>query len=145
MRLYPAALFLIVISVSSPARSQVWPRVNGGCGVTSNGTYDCDWHSVILLRREGAAAEKEIEDGKWKLVVTRYTLAPGAPLDRMGPKYDNVVVGMNQGQLANETKSPRTYVSVTEGLVMLMPKEEKYRFRNIGKENLDLLVIELRK
>ena len=55
------------------------------------------------------------------------------------------MVGMNSGELLNEKKSPQKHVSVSNGLVMLMPKEEPYLLRNIGKENLELLVIEVRK
>jgi len=36
-------------------------------------------------------------------------------------------------------------VNVAKGLVMLMPKKEPYLLRNIGKESLDLLVVEVRK
>jgi len=34
---------------------------------------------------------------------------------------------------------------VSNGSVMLMPKEESYLLRNVGKADLELLVIELRK
>ena len=51
----------------------------------------------------------------------------------------------NNGELVNEKKSPQSHVNVSSGLVMLMPKEEPYLLRNIGKENLELLVIEVRK
>jgi mannose-6-phosphate isomerase-like protein (cupin superfamily) len=52
---------------------------------------------------------------------------------------------MNDGGLVNEKKSPQSRVNVSSGLVMLMPKEEPYLLRNIGKVNLELLVIEVRK
>jgi len=52
---------------------------------------------------------------------------------------------MNDGELANEIKLPQTHVNVTNGSVVLMPKEETYLLRNIGKQNLELLVIEIRK
>jgi mannose-6-phosphate isomerase-like protein (cupin superfamily) len=58
---------------------------------------------------------------------------------------DVLIVGMNSGELLNEKKSPQNHVDVSNGLVMLMPKEEPYLLRNIGKENLELLVIEVRK
>jgi mannose-6-phosphate isomerase-like protein (cupin superfamily) len=52
---------------------------------------------------------------------------------------------MGNGKPINEKKSPQSRVNVSNGSVMLMPKEEPYLLRNIGKENLELLVIEIRK
>ncbi|HET7891084.1 MAG TPA: hypothetical protein VFL34_06140 [Candidatus Sulfotelmatobacter sp.] len=57
---------------------------------------------------------------------------------------DVLIVGVNNGELVNEKKSPQSHVNVSNGLVMLMPKEEPYLLRNIAKENLELLVIEIR-
>lgn len=56
-----------------------------------------------------------------------------------------LIVGMNNGELLNEKRSPPNHVDVWNGLVMLMPKEEPYLPRNVGKTNLELLVIEVRK
>jgi mannose-6-phosphate isomerase-like protein (cupin superfamily) len=80
-----------------------------------------------------------------KLFVTRFILAPGAPLNPPVEGRDAVIVAMNNGELVNEKKPPTNPVSVFNGLVMLMPKEEPYLLRNVGKENLELLVIEIRK
>ena len=80
-----------------------------------------------------------------KLFVTRYILAPGAPLNPPVEGHDAVIVGMNNGELVNEKKSPPSHVTMLNGVVMLMPKEEPYLLRNIGRENLELLVIEIRK
>ena len=83
-------------------------------------------------------------DSRPKLFVTRCILAPGAPLNPLVEGTDVLIVGMNNGELVNEKKSPQSHVNVSNGLVMLMPKEP-YLLRNIGKENLELLVIEVRK
>jgi hypothetical protein len=80
-----------------------------------------------------------------KLLVTRYALAPGAPLNPPAEGHDALVVGMSNGELVNEKKSPPSHVNVSNGSVMLMPKEEPYLLRNIGKDNLELLVVEVRK
>jgi len=80
-----------------------------------------------------------------KLFVTRYILAPGAPLNPPVEGHDAVIVGMNNGELVNEKESPPSHVSVQNGWVMLMPKEDPYLLRNIGKESVELLVIEVRK
>jgi len=100
---------------------------------------DCDWVSGI--KRAG----KKTEDGKAELLVTRYVLAPGALLRTPVPGYDNLVIGMSDGELANESKSPQTHVRVTAGSVMLMPKEELYLLRNVGERSLDVLLIDIRK
>jgi mannose-6-phosphate isomerase-like protein (cupin superfamily) len=73
------------------------------------------------------------------------SLAPGAPLNPLIEGREVLIVGMNNGELLNEKKSPPTHVDVRSGLVMLMPKEEPYLLRNVGKANLELLMIEVRK
>ena len=84
-------------------------------------------------------------DSRPELFVTRCILAPGAPLNPLVEGTDVLIVGMNSGELVNEKKSPQSHVNVSSGLVMLMPKEQPYLLRNIGKVNLELLVIEVRK
>jgi hypothetical protein len=79
------------------------------------------------------------------LFVTRYRLAPGAPLRTPVAGQDAVIVGMNNGELSNEKKSPPSHVNVSNGSVLLMPKEEPFLLRNVGKESVELLVIEVRK
>ena len=56
-----------------------------------------------------------------------------------------MIVGMNNGELVNEKKSPPNHVTMSTDSVMWMPKEEPYLLRNVGKENLELLLIEIRK
>jgi len=92
-----------------------------------------------------AEAADTAADSRPKLFVTRCILAPGAPLNPLVDGIDVLIVGMNNGELVNEKKSPQSHVNVSNGSVMLMPKEEPYLLRNIGKENLELLVIEVRK
>jgi mannose-6-phosphate isomerase-like protein (cupin superfamily) len=102
--------------------------------------------SAITLRKAGSAKTADTSaDSRPKLFVTRCILAPGAPLNPLVEGTDVLIVGMNNGELVNEKKSPPSQVNVSNGLVMLMPKEEPYLPRNIGKENLELLVIEVRK
>jgi len=52
---------------------------------------------------------------------------------------------MNDGELTNEAKATQTHMNVTNGTMMLMPKEETYLLRNIGKQSLDLLLIVVKK
>jgi len=56
-----------------------------------------------------------------------------------------LIVGRNEGEVVNEKRSPPTHINVWDGSVMLMPKEEPYLLRNVGKESVKLLVIEVRK
>ena len=58
---------------------------------------------------------------------------------------DILIVGMGDGELVNEAKAPQNHVNVTNGFVMLMPKDEPYLLRNIGEKSLDLVVIDVRK
>jgi mannose-6-phosphate isomerase-like protein (cupin superfamily) len=58
---------------------------------------------------------------------------------------DVLIVGMNDGELVNEKRPGQRQLDISNGSVMLMPKEEPCLLRNIGKENLELLVIEVRK
>jgi mannose-6-phosphate isomerase-like protein (cupin superfamily) len=133
-------LCLLAFCTSFAAKAQVLPSSSGACSVSPAGLEGCNWLSALTVR-----PNKNAENGKTKVFVTRYTLAPGAPLSTPVEGYDNLVVGMNDGELANEIKLPQTHVNITNGSVVLMPKEETYLLRNIGKQNLELLVIEVRK
>jgi mannose-6-phosphate isomerase-like protein (cupin superfamily) len=58
---------------------------------------------------------------------------------------DILIIGVGDGELANETKSPPTYIDVRNGAVVLMPKEEPYRWRNVGKQDVELLAVDVRR
>ena len=123
MRYLPAFCLLVLLS-NLTAAAQILPASNGSCGIGASGAISCDLVSAISLREadakkttDTAAAESS------KLFVTRYILAPGAPLNLLAEGNDVFIVGMNIGELINE-KSPASHVNVYSGLVMLMPKEE---------------------
>jgi hypothetical protein len=59
----------------------------------------------------------------------------------MAEGKDVIIIGMGDGELVNETKSPHVHISMSNGSVVLMPKEETYLLRNIGKQEVDILVI----
>ena len=128
MRYMPVFYLLLLVS-GHCAEGQVLPASNGSCRVSPSGLEGCEWMTGVKSS---------------KLFVTRYTLAPGAPLNPVVGRYV-LIVGMNSGELVNEKKLRQSRVDVSTGLVMLMPKGEPYLLRNIGKENLNLLVIEVRK
>jgi hypothetical protein len=102
---------------------------------------DCDWASAINLRRAGTPKAIDTPaDSRPKLFVTRYILTPGAPLNPRVEGTDVLIVGMNNGELVNEKKPGQRQIDISNGSVMLMPKEEPCLLRNIGKANLELLV-----
>ena len=59
------------------------------------------------------------------------------------PGEDELIIGMGAGELVNEAKSPSLPISISEGLVLLMPKEESYLLRNVGKQDIHILVIRM--
>ena len=137
-------LFILLSGHSSEA--QVLPTSNGSCGISASGVESCNWISAITLRNaDTTKTANTAADLRPKLFVTRCILVPGAPLSPLVEGTDVLIVSMNNGELVNEKKSLQSPVNVSSGLVMLMPKEEPYLLRNTGKENLDLLVIEIRK
>src|SRR5215475_3373055 len=90
-------------------------------------------------------AQNDTDGPRSQLFVTRCILAPGAPLNPFVEGRDVLIVGMNNGELVNEKKSPQSHVNISNGSVILMPKEEPYLLRNTGNEKLELLVIEVGK
>lgn len=149
MQRLPAICIFISICIATTA-AQIMPKSNGSCGVAASGVASCDWISEINIRRDVTSQTTEersnpVHDSDTALVVTTYILAPGAPLDSRGIVGGEVlIVGRNNGEVVNEKKSPPAHINVFENLVMLMPKNEPYLLRNIGKDNLELLLIEIR-
>src|SRR5215469_7912042 len=129
MRCIPV-FYLLLLFNCYEAAGQVLPASSGSCRVSPSGVEGCHWMTGVKSS---------------KLLVTRYVLAPGAPLTPPRAGREALIVGTNNGELVNEKKSPPSHVNVSNGSVMLMPKEEPYLLRNIGKDNLELLVIEVRK
>jgi hypothetical protein len=144
---YVTAFCLFIFLSGHSSEAQVLPTSVGSCGISASGGEGCNWVSAITLRKAGTMKTTDTPaDSSPKLFVTRFTLAPGAPLDSQTIVGGEVlIVGRNNGEVINEKKSPPSHVAVYDGSVMLMSKEEPYLLRNIGKENLELLVIEVRK
>jgi mannose-6-phosphate isomerase-like protein (cupin superfamily) len=145
MRYVPGFCLFVLLS-GFIATAQVLPTSNGSCGVSASGLESCDWMSSVSLRKAAAGkTTHSADDDRSKLFVTRYTLASGAPLNPPVEGHEVLIVGMNNGELLNEKKSPPSHIDVTNGLVILMPKQEPYLLRNVGKQSLELLLIEVRK
>ena len=129
------------------ATAQLLPTASGSCTVAASGLQGCTYMSGVNLRKATTSKTTDLaEDSHSSLFVTRFILAPGAPLDSQSVVGGEVlIVGRNNGEVINEKTSPPSRVNVYDGLVMLMPKQEPYLLRNIGKESLELLVVEVRK
>jgi mannose-6-phosphate isomerase-like protein (cupin superfamily) len=142
---YLSAFCLFVLLSGFTATAQVLPTSNGSCRVTASGLESCHWMSGGSLRRANSdKTTHSVDDDFSPLFVTRYILAPGAPLNPPIEGTEVLIVGMNNGELLNEKKSPQSHVNVFNGLVILMPKQEPYLLRNVGKQSLELLLIEVR-
>lgn len=122
------AAFCLFLLLNGYCTGQVLPASNGSCSVSRSGLLRCQWMGGVQTS---------------KLFVTHYILSPGAPLRTPVEGRDAVIVGMNNGELVNEKTSPPNHVPMFHGSVMWMPKEDPYLLRNIGKENLELLLIEI--
>lgn len=143
MRCVPTACLLVLLNALA-APAQIRPISNGSCRVSASGLESCNWMSGISVAKANPSKiPNTSEDGQTKLFVTRYILAPGAPL-KPPVEGNALVVGMTSGELANENKSPQNRLYVTNGSVILMPKQEPYLLRNVGKQSLEVLLIELR-
>lgn len=148
MRRLPVICIFISICIGTMA-AQVTPKSNGSCGVTASGVESCDWMSAIDIRKDVTTQTTErrshlVRDSDSDLFVTTYILAPGAPLDSRGIVGGEVlIVGRNNGEVVNEKKSPPAHINVFENLVVLMPDKEPYLLRNVGKDNVELLLIEI--
>jgi hypothetical protein len=136
---YVTAFCLFVLLNAHRTEAQVFPASNGSCAIDASGLMDCDWISAVTLR--GPIPKRP----RSELFVTRCMLAPGAPLNPLVGGREVLIVGLNAGEVINEKRSPQQRVNVSKGLVMLISKKEPFLLRNIGKEILDLLVIEVRK
>ncbi len=127
-----------------PATAQMLPTSSGSCGVAATGLMSCEWLSTPPVTFKGDKPTNLKADPKG-VFVTRYRLEPGAALHPTVVGHDVLVVGMNDGELVNEAKAPQTHMNVKNGTVMLISKEEPYLLQNIGKQTLDLLLIDVRK
>ena len=140
---FSITLCVLVALFGFAATAQTMPTSSGSCGVSASGVMICESLSTPPARFNGDSVKRPMPAKG--VFVRRYTLAPGAPLRRMNEGHDVLIVAMTDGEIVNEAKTPQTQLNVTNGLVMLMPKEESYLFRNIGEQTLDLLVIDVRK
>lgn len=135
---FSVTLLLFIVLVAFGADGQEMPTSNGFCSVGASGVMGCESLSTPPIRWPNGETSKFSRKG---VFVTRFRLAPGAPLHRMNEGKDVLIVGMCDGELVNEAKASTSHIDIKNGFVILMPKEEPYLLRNIGQKDVDLLVI----
>ena len=125
-----AALFCTAL-----ATAQVTSSANLGCTVVAPNGMSCN----------GIAVPDEKLGGKKvpKLFVTEITLRPGAELEPPADS-DCLLIGTKGGDLLNE-KPPFLHVDLGKDSVTLMPREQPFRLRNKGSENVEFRMIEIRR
>jgi hypothetical protein len=133
------AVVLWFLAVWGPllATAQVLPTSSGSCRVAPSGLMSCDWLSAAPLKKaDGSKSVNTVPSGRPQLFVTRFNLSPSAPLTSLVEGQEVLIFGMGDGELVNETKSPPAHINVRNGSVVLMPQEQHYLLRNIGKQEL---------
>ena len=125
-----------------PLAAQV-PLPGCGCGVSSS-TVGCDCSAAIKKETGKAMNETTVCDGRREIVGDSITLSPGTTLTRWVPGEDDLIVGEGEGTLSNEAKAQPVAIEMTAGAVLFMPKDEPYKLRNIGKQNLRIIVVRMR-
>jgi mannose-6-phosphate isomerase-like protein (cupin superfamily) len=125
------------------AAAQVWPTSSNRCSIDASGLMQCMGLSTPGVMFPHADTSKPPKAPDKGVFVTRFVLSPGALLHRMQAR-DVLIISMGDGDLVNEAKESETHINVTNGMVMLMPKGESYLLRNVGNQDLDLLIIDVK-
>jgi hypothetical protein len=130
-------LALAALSCPAVIAAQVTSSVNMGCTVVAAGGIACNGIGVPVT--------KEPEEKKLpRLFVTHFILEPRAVLDQPNPSSDCLIIGINGGDLLNE-RWPLLHLSLEKDSVTLMPKEQAFRLRNKGANNVEFRLIEVRR
>jgi hypothetical protein len=133
------AICIVLLCLAAKPSGQVLPSSGGGCSISPTGLMDCD-----ILSPAPMSPGRKVFYSKPEFHVIRYQLAPGAPLKKNLEHYDNLIVSLSEGELANEAKSPAPQVHLFKGAVVMMPKGQDYLLRNVGENEIDLVLIDLR-
>ena len=88
--------------------------------------------------------QQTVCDGRRTIDGDLITLSPGGLLTRWRPDEDDLIVGEGDGILANEAKSPALPINMKAGVVLFLPKDEPYKLRNVGKQDVHITVIRMR-
>jgi hypothetical protein len=129
-------LALLTLCCLASATAQVISSENMGCTVVAGGGMSCNGI--------GDGKQEENEKKIPKLFITHFLLEPGAAFEQPSPSSDCLIIGINGGDLLNE-KLPLLHVSLEKDSVTLMPKEQPFRLRNKGSDNVEFRLIEIRR
>jgi hypothetical protein len=140
---FAMGILLLTLCPSLPAAAQI-PLNGCGCRMSSS-TASCNCATGVNKETGRAINEPTVCDGRRGIIGDIITLSPGGLLTRGMPDEDDLIVGEGDGSLANEAKSPAFSIPVTAGSVLFMPVDEPYKLRNVGKQDLRIIVIRMLK
>jgi hypothetical protein len=129
---FSAALFLLAFA-SVVAFTQQFPASEGTCRIAARGVEACEWMNIPPIGQRTMTA-----------TATTYVLAAGAPLEKPVEGQESVLVAMTNGDFINEISSPESKFSLTAGRVVLLPRNQRYKIRNVGDKPATVLMIQLR-
>ncbi len=133
-----SAVSLVAFALCSTLTTTAQIVPNGGCGCGLAGSImSCSCGSGMSEGKPSLPIERS------QFIETRIRISPGALLTKGIAGDDEVFIGMGSGELANEAKSPPVDVPVREGSLFLMPKDEPYRLRNVGKQDLEVRILRI--
>ena len=133
-------VLVLVLCGFLPAAAQI--QLPGcGCGVSpSSEACSC----LVGGNKDGSTNKQTVCDGRREIFADSITLSPDAALTRGAPGEDDLIVGEGEGTLANEAKSPVLPINMKAGVILFLPKDEPYKLRNVGKQDLHITVIRMR-
>jgi hypothetical protein len=135
-------VLVLALCGSLQAVAQV-PLPGCGCGVSSS-TIGCSCPAGINKETLKATNEPTVCDGRREIDGDLITVHPGGLLTRPLPDEDDLIIGKGDGTLVNEAKSQALPIDITAGVVLFLPKDEPYKLRNVGKQDLYIMVIRMR-
>src|ERR1039458_1821036 len=130
-----AMLAVLVLIGPSMTTAQVTSSANLGCTVLAPRGMSCNGIGV---------PDTEKGTNLPKLFVTHFTIAPGAAVEEPSSSSDCLIIGINGSDLVNE-KPPFLHVSLEKDAVTLMPKEQPFRLRNKGSQDVEFRLLEIRR
>jgi hypothetical protein len=137
---------LLVLCGPAIAAAQIISSGNLGCTVVAPSGMACNGIVAPTFFGIVGPETKTKEEGQKlpRLFITHFKLEPGAVLDEPSSSSDCLLVGINGGDLLNES-APFHHVSLGKDSVTLMPREQPFRLRNKGSETVEFQMIEIRR
>lgn len=135
-------LFVFALCGSLTATAQI-ALPGCGCSVSSS-AVSCSCPGAVNKKTGESTNKRTICGGRRELSEDSIVLSPGATLRRWVPGEVDLIVGTGGGELENEAKSPPLPITMSAGVVLFMPKQGPYALRNVGKQDLHIIVIRMR-